>query len=114
MSCVIEEIDPATDPKRYEDALERILIESGRDPTKFLAAVFAFLQAETKFFSQPDASKVLARLLRDVKKAAPPGKHVSGAATVQEPHAPAAHTNGTSQVRLLLAVQALARQQKHK
>ena len=116
MSCVIEEIDPAADPLRYEDALERILIESSRDATKFLAAVFAFLHAKTNFFSQPDASKVLARLLRDVKKAAPPGKgvssgflgskaaeppakHASAAAPVQEPQAPAAHTNGTSQVR---------------
>ena len=119
MSCVIEEIDPAADPLRYEDALERILIESGRDATKFLAAVFAFLHAKTSFFAQPDASKVLARLLRDVKKAAPPGKgvpsgffgskaaeppakHASAAAPRQEPQAPAAHTNGTSQVRLML------------
>ncbi len=42
MACVIEEVDPASDAMRYEDALERILIDAGRDPTKFLAAVFAF------------------------------------------------------------------------
>ncbi|KAK9844019.1 hypothetical protein WJX81_002051 [Elliptochloris bilobata] len=116
MSCVIEEVDLASDPTRYEDALERILVESGRDATKFLAAVFAILHSKTNFFSQPDASKVLARLLRDVKKAAAPGKgvssgffgaaaaepavkHASAAAAAPEPLEPAAHTNATSQVR---------------
>jgi hypothetical protein len=113
MACVIEEVDPASDAMRYEDALERILIDAGRDPTKFLAAVFAFLHAKTRFFAQPDASKVLARLLRDVKKAAPATKGVasgflgaapeaaaapaSGAGPSAEPHAP--QTNGHAQVR---------------
>lgn len=114
MSCVIEEVDPAADAGRYEDALERILIEAGRDPTKFLAAVFAFLHAKTRFFAQPDASKVLARLLRDVRKAAPAAKgvasgflgtapeaaaaHASGAGPSAEPQAPAPQTNGHAQV----------------
>jgi hypothetical protein len=115
MACVIEEVDPASDAMRYEDALERILIDAGRDPTKFLAAVFAFLHAKTRFFAQPDASKALARLLRNVKKAAPATKGVasgflgaapeaaaataSGAGPSAEPRAP--QTNGHAQVRLI-------------
>lgn len=117
MSCVIEEVDPAADPLRYADALERILIECGRDPAKFLGAVFAFLHAKSSFFAQPDASKVLARLLRDVKKggvaakgvssgffggvtAEPAAKHATAASAAAPPPTPAQQINGSAQVPL--------------
>lgn len=126
MSCVIEEVDLAADPLRYEDALERILIESGRDPAKFLGAVFTFLHAKSSFFAQPDASKVLARLLRDVKKggvaakgvssgffggvtAEPAAKQATAASAAAPPPMPAQQTNGSAQVPLLSCFVTLAK-----
>ena len=66
---VIEELtDDPSNALQYDDALERVLIGEQRDGYKFLAAVFGFLDRHSKFFSQADASKQLARLLRDVKQ----------------------------------------------
>jgi hypothetical protein len=62
-SCVIEEIDPASDPTRYDDQLERILIDHQGDGKKFLASVFDFLDRKSRFFNDPNVSKTLARLL---------------------------------------------------
>lgn len=66
---VIEELDDS-DAFQFDDTLERILIAQKRDGYKFLEVVFAFLERHSSFFKQPDASKQLARLLRDVKRPA--------------------------------------------
>ena len=63
--CVIEELDP--DQFRFDDDLERIFHEHERRPKDFLAAVFDFLDRKSPFFRDPNVSKTLARLLRDVK-----------------------------------------------
>ncbi|CAK0781081.1 hypothetical protein CVIRNUC_005280 [Coccomyxa viridis] len=63
--CVIEELDP--DQFRFDDDLERIFHEHERRPKEFLAAVFDFLDRKSPFFRDPNVSKTLARLLRDVK-----------------------------------------------
>lgn len=52
------------------DLLER----SSRDGFKFLRSVFTFLNEETDFFKDPEASKQLARLLKLVKQGAQTSK----------------------------------------
>lgn len=52
------------------DLLER----SSRDGFQFLQSVFTFLNKETDFFKDPDASKQLARLLKLVKQGAQTSK----------------------------------------
>lgn len=79
-SCVIEEIDPASDPTRYDDQLERILIDHQGDGKKFLASVFDFLDRKSRFFNDPNVSKTLARLLRDVKQRSTPAQPPKAAA----------------------------------
>ena len=63
--CVIEELDP--DQFRFDDDLERMFHEHERRPKDFLAAIFDFLDRKSPFFRDPNVSKTLARLLRDVK-----------------------------------------------
>ncbi|EIE22427.1 CS-domain-containing protein [Coccomyxa subellipsoidea C-169] len=79
MSCVIEEILPEDDPTRFDDELERILIAHQRDGKALLATCFDFLNRKTAFFKDPNVSKTLARLLRDVKQGSTSNKP-SGAA----------------------------------
>lgn len=71
---VIEEIEDGEGLRShpYDDQLERVLIDQNRDGYKFLTAVFDFVDRHSKFFQQPDASKQLARLLRDVKQRSAP------------------------------------------
>lgn len=71
---VIEEIEDGEGLQShpYDDQLERVLIDQNRDGYKFLTAVFDFVDRHSKFFQQPDASKQLARLLRDVKQRSAP------------------------------------------
>ena len=78
--CVIEEIDPASDPTRYDDQLERILIDHRGDGKAFLASVFNFLDRKSRFFNDPTVSKTLARLLRDVKQRSTPADPPKAAA----------------------------------
>ena len=61
---VIEELDDDLSPAQHFDHLLRFHEDNAK---KLLAATFAFLKQKTSFFDDPDASKVLARLLRDVK-----------------------------------------------
>lgn len=93
-SCVIEEILPEDDPTRFDDQLERILIAHQQDGKAFLATCFDFLNRKTAFFKDPNVSKTLARLLRDVKQSGQPAKS-------SIPLAPsiAAPINGSSKVR---------------
>lgn len=98
-TCVIEEIDPSSDPTRYDDALERILIDHQRDGKAFLAACFDFLDRKTRFFKDPSVSKTLARLLRDVKQGPAPPKPASAIEKEEKDStAPASHQNGTGKV----------------
>ena len=62
---IIEELDETLDTYSDDQLLAELLKRSS-DSKAFLAAAFAHLKKETKFFDSPDASKVLARLLRDV------------------------------------------------
>ena len=64
-SCVITELDP--DHFRFDSDLEKIYHEHERRPKELLATVFEFLDRKSPFFKDPNVSKTLARLLRDVK-----------------------------------------------
>ena len=64
-SCIIEELDP--DQFRFDEDLEKMYHEHERRPKDLLATVFDFLDRKSPFFKDPNASKTLARLLRDVK-----------------------------------------------
>jgi len=52
-----------------EQHLEHLLQAHQGDAKKLLAFTFGYLNRNTAFFQDPEASKVLARLLRDVKGA---------------------------------------------
>lgn len=88
-SCVIEELD--SDQFRFDDDLERIYYEHERRPKDFVATIFDFLDRKSPFFKDPNVSKTLARLLRDVKNKSlqapaqpasrPSGSHTNGAKT---------------------------------
>lgn len=73
-SCVIEEIDPASDPTRFDGDLDTIWKAHQQNGKEFLATIFDFLDRKSKFFHDPDVSKTLARLLRDVKQKAKPAQ----------------------------------------
>lgn len=60
----IEELDDDLTPEQHLDHLLRF--HEG-DAKKLLATTFKHLKHKTSFFDDPDASKVLARLLRDTK-----------------------------------------------
>jgi hypothetical protein len=96
-SCVIEEIDPSSDPTRHDDAFERILIDHQRDPKEFLATCFDFLSRKTRFFNDPAVSKTLARLLRDIKQGSKPATSLKS--NLQASFAPPSHENGVGKVR---------------
>lgn len=68
--CVIEELDP--DQFRFDEDLERMFHEHERRPKELLATVFNFLDRKSPFFRDPNVSKTLARLLRDVKNQSMP------------------------------------------
>ena len=61
---VIEELDDELTPDQHLDHLLRFYED---DAKKLLGVTFAYLKRRTSFFDDPDASKVLARLLRDTK-----------------------------------------------
>lgn len=61
---IIEELDDDLTPEQHFDALLRF---HGDDAKQLLAATFSYVKSRSPFFDDPDASKVLARLLRDVK-----------------------------------------------
>ena len=94
-SCVIEEIDPADDPTRFDDALERVWIGCSRDGTAFLAAAFGFLHRRSSWFKNPEASKALARLLRDTRQGGPRAQGPPSG-FLKADGRPSASTNGTS------------------
>lgn len=82
-SAIIEEIEEGASDQR----LQQLLDEHGREPKRFLETVFRFLAQRTVFFDDPDASKVLARLLRDVKKASGAAKPAPKPAASAQPAA---------------------------
>lgn len=61
---VIEELDDDLTPEQH---LNHLLRFHEDEPKKLLATVFKHLKQKTSFFDDPNVSKVLARLLRDVK-----------------------------------------------
>lgn len=98
-SCVIEEILPEDDPIRFDDQLERILIAHQRNGKAFLATCFDFLNRQTAFFKDPNVSKTLARLLRDVKQGAQQAEPSSIGATSAATTTPAV-AKSTPDVRM--------------
>jgi hypothetical protein len=58
--------------------LSELLERSSRDGFEFLRLVFSFLDKETGFFKDPNASKQLARLLKCVKQGGEPSKMTTG------------------------------------
>lgn len=65
---IITEID--ADEALIDQKLDQLLDAHDGDPKKLLATTFRFLSGRTRFFDDPEVSKVLARLLRDTKKPA--------------------------------------------
>ncbi|KAK9821184.1 hypothetical protein WJX74_006284 [Apatococcus lobatus] len=84
----IEEIDVDESPKALSP-FQSIFEEHQRKPYKFLTSAFDFLSQETSFFEQPEASKLLARLLRDTKAKKTPAKAVEPAPAPAPPAAKA-------------------------
>ena len=76
---VIEEIDEVLESQTPEQLFAELLKRNDADVKAFLASTFAYLKQHSKFFDNPEASKVLARLLRDVntpKPSKPPSSTV--------------------------------------
>ena len=95
-SCIIEELDP--DQYRFDEDLAKIYHEHERRPKDFLAAIFDFLDRKSTFFKDPNVSKTLARLLRDVKTkglpaTAQPASHVAGERGIVSSAEPAAQVS---------------------
>ncbi len=78
----IEELDTDEVPQP-SSPFRSIFEDHQQKPYKFLASVFEFISQETPFFEQPEASKLLARLLRDTKAKKPT---VKPAAAQPEPN----------------------------
>ena len=64
---IIEELDADEQPGPYDAQLDQILRDKRSDAYAFLSATFEFLKRKTAFFEREDASKQLARLLKEVK-----------------------------------------------
>lgn len=71
---LIEEIDEASDPTRFDSDLAKVLIAHGNDPEEFLRTVVGFVDRNTRFFKQPDASRKLAKLVDGASPATTSGK----------------------------------------
>ena len=71
---IIEEIDEASDPTRFDSDLAKVLIAHDNDPEEFLRTVVGFVDRKTRFFKQPDASRKLAKLVEGASPAASSGK----------------------------------------
>ena len=80
----IEEID-IDEPPKTVSPFQSIFEDHQRKPYKFLTSAFDFLAQETSFFEQSEASKLLARLLRDTKAKKSPAK--AGAPATAQPAA---------------------------
>ena len=91
---VIEELSPDEQPGPFDTELEALLKSSRNDAYKFLSTSFEFLKRKTAFFERADASKQLARLLKEVKT--PPAKAANG-------HAPSSGPSTPSVVRYWLS-----------
>ena len=83
---VIEEISPDEQPGPFDAELDKLLSSSRNDAYKVLSTTFGFLKRKTAFFERADASKQLARLLRDVK--APAAKAANGQSAATPPAGP--------------------------
>ena len=75
---VIEEIDEASDPTRFDNDLEKLLIAHSNNPEELLRTVVGFVDRTTRFFKQSDASKKLAKLVDGASPATSSGKGVKG------------------------------------
>ena len=71
---VIEEIEEASDPTRFDSDLAKILIAHDNNPEEFFRTVVGFVDRKTRFFKQPDASRKLAKLMEGVSPATSSGK----------------------------------------
>ena len=71
---VIEEIDDASDPTKFDSDLAKVLIAHDNDPEEFLRTVVGFVDRKTRFFKQPDASRKLAKLVEGASPATSSGK----------------------------------------
>ena len=82
---MVEEISPDEQPGPFDAELDKLLSSSRNDAYKVLSTTFEFLKRKTAFFERADASKQLARLLRDVK--APAAKAANGKQSAATPPA---------------------------
>lgn len=67
---LIEEIDDSLEQYSVSQLYDELLRRHAQNAKSLLASTFAHLNKETQFFKDPEASKVLARLLRDVNGSA--------------------------------------------
>ena len=93
---VITEIEEDESTSKLDDQLDRLLSAHNDDAKKYLATVFDHLNRRTSFFEDPEASKVLARLLRDVKGPAAK-KPAQSAEVAKAPVQPVASIHNVSQ-----------------
>ena len=112
---VITELEDDEPASKLDDQLDQLLSAHNDDAKKFLATIFNHLNRRTSFFKDPEASKVLARLLRDVKgpaakipaQSAPvakaPVQSVTSTRDVSRP--PASQQHKTFQLLLLLQME---------
>jgi hypothetical protein len=82
----IEELDD--NYQSPEEHLDQLLKAHQGDAKKLLAFTFGYLNKNTSFFKDSEASKVLARLLRDVKGAPKASNPIPVAQKAPPPTAP--------------------------
>lgn len=91
---IIEEIDEASDPTRFDNDLKNLLIAHSNNPEELLRTVVGFVDRTTRFFKQPDASRKLAKLVEGASPATSSGKGFLGKASERD-------TNAASKVQAL-------------
>eukprot|EP00884_Botryococcus_braunii_P012657 jgi/Botrbrau1/21392/Bobra.0216s0012.1 len=84
-------------------SLTELLERSSRDGFEFLQLVFSFLDKETGFFKDPNASKQLARLLKIVKQGGEPSKLPTGGFFGKSAQAPKPEATRTAPPQELFA-----------
>lgn len=95
---VIEEIDEADDPARFDSALERVLIGHSNNTEDFLRTVLGFVNRKTRYLKQPDVSKKLAKLAEGASATTSSGKGVKGGFLANE-----RDTSAASKVHVCMA-----------
>lgn len=87
--ALITELDES-DP--IDQLLDQLFKAHKGDAKRLIARTFRFLEQRTSFFEDPDTSKVLARLLRDVQKPAIKSAQNNAGVAIAATHSPSPAT----------------------